>query len=120
MNVYITEKGEKYHIYKSCIKKYNTIEITEEEAKKKGKQLCKNCFVRFQDNKYNKKYYKYNKYNNNNKKPNFINKHDPDDIIYNNTLMRNQESTSEDILSENNNNSKNINNNVMKRKKKKK
>ena len=110
MNVYITEKGEKYHIYKSCIKKYNTIEITEEEAKKKGKQLCKNCFVRFQDNKYNKKYYKYNKYNNN-KKPNFINKHDPDDIIYNNTLMRNQESTEEDILSENNNNSKNINNN---------
>ena len=108
MNVYITEKGEKYHIYKSCIKKYNTIKTTEEEAKKLGKQLCKNCDIRFHEIKQNKKYYKNNNYNNNyNKKQNFINKHDPDDIIYNNTLMRNQESTEEDILSEINNNSKN-------------
>ena len=96
MQVYITEKGEKYHIYKSCIKNYKSSQKSEEEAKKLGKQLCKNCE-------------KLNNYKKNKKYNNYINKHDPDDIIYNNSLMKNQESTEEDIFSELNNYSKNIN-----------
>jgi len=109
MNVYITRAGEKYHLYTSCLKKYEYKTITEEEAIKIGKQLCKNCEIRRSEKKfYPKKNNNYKYYNN--KKQNFIKSNDPDDVIYNDPLMKNQMSIFEDNKLDINNNIQNINN----------
>ena len=108
MNVFITKSGEKYHLYTSCLKRYEYKIIKEEEAIKLGKQLCKNCEIRRSEKKFypKKNNYKYNKNNN----QNFINSNDPDDVIYNDPLMKNQLSIFEDNKLQINNNINNINN----------
>ena len=108
MNVFVTKTGNKYHTHLGCVKMYNPEKISEEEAKKQGKTLCKNCKngkIFKSNNQKNKKIYK---------KENLINDNDADEIIYNDSLFKNGDNSINDYLPgkkiDSNNNSKMFNN----------
>lgn len=110
MNVYITKSGNKYHTNRYCIRNYKYDSISEEEAKKMGKTLCKTC----ESGKffYNKK----KNYKNINIIENLINDNDPDNIIYNNSNIKNKENLKEDNKLEQNSNTLNNINKIVNQK----
>ena len=87
--VYITPKGDKYHIDKNCKPisgKKNILQISLSEAEKRKKPPCKVCSL--DNNNNNMKNRKINNnYKNNKKKKfrNFIESEDADDTIFNDT-----------------------------------
>ena len=85
--VYITSKGEKYHI-KNCesIQEYKIKPISLKEAQNRNKLPCKVCIL--SDNNYNNNKNIKKKNNKNFKKPkNFINRDAADDTIFNDSAF---------------------------------